>query len=84
MFQKYAFRFKSSPEKHVSKLLQSVLVCSLLIPPSSHYAAGGQSLCHYTIFTVIICFKCKTQWCSFGIRILFIYFRPKVNNIVLL
>jgi len=38
-FKTNAFRIKISPEKHVSKLLQIVLVCPSLIPSSSSSAA---------------------------------------------
>jgi len=41
------FWFKISAEKHVFKLLQSVLVCQSLIPSSSRYAVVSLSLCTY-------------------------------------
>jgi len=40
------FWFKISAENHVSKLLQSVLLCpSLILPPP----AMPRSICHYTM-----------------------------------
>jgi len=48
--------FKISAEKHVSELLQSVLLYPLLIFPSSRFAPVSLPLYNITI----ICFKCKT------------------------
>jgi len=40
--------FKISAEKHVSKLLQSVLLCPSLIPTSSRYASVSSATIQYS------------------------------------
>jgi len=52
------FWFKISAEKHVFKLVQSVLVYpSLILPPPPAILFRGQSV---TAIITVICFKCKT------------------------